>query len=166
MHETGVVRVLQTRTGLRGDRDGLGPGQCLALRQGPALDVLHHDERSPFGLAGVVDLHDVRMREAGGEAGLTHEPLAERLLRGEVLRDDFHGDGPVELIVAREVDHGHAAVAEYPFEAVAPGRKRLGQSPSPLPLCLSRPLCLPLSFAGGTQVIRAARSLTVELSSS
>ena len=60
------------------------------------------------------------MVELGGDRDLAQEPLgAERV--GEFGVEDLDRHGAVVLEVVREVDGGHAAVAELALDAVAVG---------------------------------------------
>ena len=64
----------------------------------------------------------MRVRETGRGAGLSHEPLARLRSTGEVRRQDLDGDVAIELHVAREVHHPHAASAELALERVLAGQ--------------------------------------------
>ena len=50
------------------------------------------------------------------------EPLARRGGAGEVGRQDLDGDVAIQLHIAREVDHSHAAAAELALERVLTGQ--------------------------------------------
>ena len=56
------------------------------------------------------------MDEPRGQPGLAQEPIPEALLLGEMLREHFERDRPVELAVAREIDARHPATAERPLD--------------------------------------------------
>jgi hypothetical protein len=60
------------------------------------------------------------MRELGSQAGFAQEAVVEIRLVGEVLGEDLDGDRALELLVAREVDRGHAAAPEDVLDAIAP----------------------------------------------
>ena len=99
--------------------------QVELVREGTAVDVLHDDVRRAVVLARVVDLDDVGVGEPGGEARLTDEAVAEDRVVGEVAGEHLDRHRPLELVVPREVDDGHAAAAEDVCDAVAPACKRL-----------------------------------------
>src|SRR5206468_5587555 len=110
--------------------------------------------------AGVVDPHDVRVREPAGETRLTHEACAEGLVVGELLGQHLDRDGSLELLVAGEENGRHAALSELALDPVAAGRERVDQLCSSCCLSCFFPCspCLPCSFfaggAGGTQCTR------------
>ena len=115
--EPGRVRVLEAAAGLEREPDGLVRRQPPALVEQVgerlAVDVLHDDVGPPVRLlAGVVDADDVRVRKPCRQPRLAQEPPAEAGVAGEALREQLHGDRPVELGVAAEVDRGHPAVPE------------------------------------------------------
>ena len=70
--------------------------------------------------AAVEEGEDVRMVELGGDGDLAEEPLgAERV--GEFRVEDLDRHRAIVLEVVREVDGGHAALAELALDAVAVG---------------------------------------------
>ncbi len=93
--------------------------------EGFALDVAHDEEHEAAHLADAMNRDDVRVREAGGRAGLAHEPLTRLRCRCQVRREDLDGHVAIELHVAREVDHSHTASAELALERVFTGEGRL-----------------------------------------
>jgi hypothetical protein len=55
------------------------------------------------------------MLQAGGDLDLLHKALgAERM--GQLLVQDLEGDRPIVPEIARQVDGGHAAPAEFALE--------------------------------------------------
>src|SRR4029077_14074648 len=74
-----------------------------------ALDVAHRDVQGALLLARVVDRDDVRVVDRRREARLAHEALAERLILGELWRDELERDRAVEVELHGPIDHAHAA---------------------------------------------------------
>jgi hypothetical protein len=73
------------------------------------LDQLHGEVAEFGGLADFIDRHDVRMRQPGHGLGLLLEE-PDRFFRVHALRQDFHGDPPLQaLLVGREHDPHPAA---------------------------------------------------------
>ena len=67
------------------------------------------------GRAGIVERQDVRVLQPREQPDLALESLgANRVAR--VGAEDLDGDGAIVAQVAREEDHGHAAVAELFLE--------------------------------------------------
>jgi hypothetical protein len=89
MHEARRVRMLEAAADLKREVDYAGGRKGPALTQlvseRPPFDVLHDDEGAPVLVALVVDVDDVRMRQLGGHARLSQEPLPEGLVAREVL---------------------------------------------------------------------------------
>src|SRR4029453_9448854 len=82
---------------------------------------LHDDAGLTLHLAEVVERGDVRVLEAGLDARLVEEALAEAArLRG--LRQDFDGRDAPDLLVHRAVDLAHPARAEEIHDAVLADR--------------------------------------------
>src|ERR1043166_4143630 len=99
------------------------PADTLAERL--ALHVAHDEEDEAARLADAMDRDDVRVRESRRHARLAQEPLARRRVAREECRQDLDGDVAIQLHVAREVDHAHAAAAELALERVLAGQRRL-----------------------------------------
>ena len=130
--EPGGVRRGQRGRELTPEVDHLARGQPPAprelLRERLAVDVLHRDEQARLVAAGVVDLHDVRVRDARGEPRLAQEPGPKALVVGQVLREHLERDRPSEHRVVREIDGRHTAAAERALDrvpATAGGRRML-----------------------------------------
>ena len=58
-----------------------------------------------------MDRDDVRVRESGRHARLAQKPLPRHCRACELRGQDLDGDVAIQLHVAREVDHPHAATA-------------------------------------------------------
>jgi len=112
---------------LHGPRDRGQQAHALLQLQAPAtqpigqagaLDVFHGEVVLAVDLAHVVDLHDVRMAQTGGGAGLLLEPL-HVLGAGEVAGEDhLDGHGPLEALLPGLVDHAHAAAPDLAEQLV------------------------------------------------
>ena len=126
------------------------------------VHVLHDDVVAVRArvLARVEHLHDVRVLEPRRRQGLAAEAVHERLVVGEVLREQLHSDGPLEHRVARLEHGGHPAGAQAAPEHVAAGdlRGRAHHSPpapTPPPLSSPFPSCpFPVPFAVAVPVVR------------
>ena len=87
--------------------------------QRAALDVLHRDVRRAVVLEVVVDRDDVRVAQRAGDARLAQEALGERRV-GRVERAELlERDEAVEVGLAGEVHHRHAAAADLAEDLVA-----------------------------------------------
>ena len=123
VHEPAEVRRVERPRDLRADlRDRpveVEPGLVGEDRaQIPALDVAHRDEQHALDLARVVDRDDVRVLDRGGLGRFAGEPLAKRVVLGELGGQDLQRHIPVEAQVAGQVDHAHAAATDDAFDAV------------------------------------------------
>ncbi len=100
MHHARMVRRRESVQGLTEDAQGLADAEGALLvhlvSQVHAMHVFHDEIVEPVEFAGVVDLHDVRVRYRGRGLRLTSEPfdelLAFRPLR-QLIVHDFDGDG-------------------------------------------------------------------------
>ncbi len=130
--DVGRLEVAVDDPALVGGLDGLGyrghQGGGLAgrlrrarhhLGQAAALDEFHGEVRPAVQVADLVDLHDVRMAQAGHGFRLAQKAL--QLLRpgGGAGQEHFQGDGAVEAQVPRLVDDAHAAAAQHPLHLMA-----------------------------------------------
>ena len=124
VYETGRVRVLESGADLDAEVDdacGVEPLLEVELvRERAAVHVLHDDVRVAVVLARVVDLDDVGVGESRREARLADEAVAEDGVIGQVAGEHLDRHRPVELVVPRKVDDGHAPAAEHVGDAVAP----------------------------------------------
>ena len=112
-----------------------------------ALDQAHRDDQLAVLLAGVEDRHHVGVVEAGGEAGLAQEALAEALVVGEVAGDHLQRHRPVERQVRRPVDDPHPAARDQRVDAVpAKGRADCRFCPAAV---IPPPGAGPRAIAGG-----------------
>ena len=89
------------------------------LGEGPALDVLHHDEVRAVVRAGVVDVHDTGVVHPRRSLRLAPEPRDEGLVPRVVRGEDLDRDGSAEDAIGPAVHGGHPAAAELLLELVA-----------------------------------------------
>ena len=82
------------------------------LRQGLAVERLHHEERKAIVLADVVQGTNVRMAQARERSRLAFEALAAGRAVGHVPRQDLDRHHSAEPRIDRAVDLAHAAAAE------------------------------------------------------
>jgi len=87
--------------------------------QRAALDVLHRDVRRAVVVEVVVDRDDVRVRERARDARLAQEALGERGVRRVEGAQLLERHEAVEVGLAREVDHRHAAATHLAQDLVA-----------------------------------------------
>ena len=88
------------------------------LLQVAAVDQAHRDDQLVVLLARVVDRDDVGVIEAGGEARLAQEPLAEALVAAEVAGDHLQRHLAIEGEMGRPVDDAHPAARDQRVEPV------------------------------------------------
>ena len=144
VHE--LERLARHRAQLVGSVEPLGgvgdqpPGrqrvEALALAPGAqhgeqrlALEVLHRDEVAAIGLAEIVDVDDVRVLDQRCDSRLVEQHVDERLLRRERIVDELDDDEllePVRSALDRELDIGHATLADARDELVASEPDRAG----------------------------------------
>ena len=124
-----VVRVGERPRDVAQGADAFRHGQGIARGQPSPqrrpLLVRHDEVQHAVRIAGVVQRHDVRVSQAGGDADLAQEPLAAQRRR-QLRPNHLDGDTPRMLLIVREIDARHAAPSELPFDAIAPA-KRLRQ---------------------------------------
>ena len=83
------------------------------LAQAPAVQQLHHEERTPFGIEVVVENRDdVRMTKLRAGAALAEEALTRAGIGPEVGPHDLHGDLVAEQRPARAIDRPHPALGD------------------------------------------------------
>ena len=124
VHDAGAVRGAEgVEHGLE-QVEGLVGGHRAAVAhhvaQRASGHVLHGEEHHAVVTALVEDLHDPRVVEPGGRAGLAGEPADERLVVDEVGVHDLERHLAVEPLVEREVHRGHAAARDARAHHVAP----------------------------------------------
>jgi hypothetical protein len=126
--EAGLVGGGEAASGLQEHGDDLGPRPRLTqpLAQGLAAHELHGEEDLVAGLADLVDVDDVRVREPGEGLGLAEEGGAGPGVAARVVHE-LDGDLAVELLVVGGEDHAHAAVAEQLEQGVAADPARLSE---------------------------------------
>ena len=101
-------------------------GQPLGQRF--ALQVLHDQEVGTVLLADVVEGADVRVAQRGNCPGLTLEPLFEIRMSGDMLGQDFDGNGAVQAGVSGFVDFAHSSSAQWGLDFVGTESCALGFS--------------------------------------
>ena len=87
----------------------------LRLQQLPQrhpVHVLHQQVVKPVRLAEIMHGHDVRVVQPRQRLGLAREPLGELRVRSLLRREDLQRHQPVQLRLARLIDHPHPAAAE------------------------------------------------------
>ncbi|OFV85940.1 MAG: hypothetical protein A2V74_00535 [Acidobacteria bacterium RBG_16_70_10] len=96
------------------------------LRERLALEQLHRDEEAPFVLADLVELADVGVVDAGGDAGLAPEAPGHPLVGAG--SDRLYGERPSQTLVPGREDDAHPALAKLVEEPVGadpvPGRSQ------------------------------------------
>ena len=117
------VRRVQRRGHLGDDADHPGRGEgALGVQQRPhvpALHVTHRDEQDTGGLTGLEDRDDVRVVDGRGRSRLTDEPLPERIVAGQLGRQDLQRHPPFQPGVVGAEDNSHPAAANLLLEPVA-----------------------------------------------
>ena len=88
-------------------------------RQILAVDVLHREEVPAVHLADVVDAAHVRVRHLPRRPHLREEPIEQRPVRGEAVRQELQRDRLAELQVVGAVDLAHPAAADQPDDPIA-----------------------------------------------
>ena len=86
-----------------------------------AVDERHHVVEEAVGLAAVEKREDVRVLQRRGGLDLPHEPLGAED-GGELGLQHLERHLAVVLQVLRQVDGGHAPLAQLPLDAVAVGQ--------------------------------------------
>ena len=84
-----------------------------------ALDQAHRHDQLAVDLARVEDRHHRRVVEAGGEAGLAQEALAEALAVGQLAGDHLQRHRPFQAEMRGPVDDAHAAPRDQRVDPVA-----------------------------------------------
>jgi hypothetical protein len=87
------------------------------FRQALAFDELHGVEVDAAFLAHGVHVHDVRVVQRGGGAGLVFEPLQVTRIEHRGERQDLEGDAAAQRELLGLVDHAHAAAADLADQA-------------------------------------------------
>ncbi len=79
------------------------------------LDELHH-QIGEIGVGGPLDLmdrDDMLMSDRGGGASLATEPLPGDFVPRQIGRQDFDGDGPMEMRIVGFEDNPHPPMADH-----------------------------------------------------
>ncbi|MEI2719102.1 MAG: hypothetical protein V9E87_02995 [Gemmatimonadales bacterium] len=123
MHDAGVVRGRESRTGLAQDPlHFLHRDRPVALHHGAQVladDQRHDQVRESFGLADVVHRHDVRMAQVGDRLGLTAEAHHQIGREAEVGAQHLHGEVALEAKVAHAEHFREAAGTDPVLQFVA-----------------------------------------------
>jgi hypothetical protein len=119
------VGIVQRVGHLGGDPDRLLDAQLgfpvELAPEGLPLDVRHHVEEETVGAAGIEQRQDVGVLQRCGGLDLHHEPLGPEHRR-QLGLEHLERHLPVVLQVLRQVDGGHAALAQLPLDPVAVGQ--------------------------------------------
>ena len=104
------------------------------LVEAASLDELERKKRPAFVLAGLVDLHDVGMKQLGDGFRLGAKPRQAHLADVRSRQDHLQRDQALQPAVPRLVDDAHAAPAEFFQDVVtrnghALERGRFGRHP-------------------------------------
>ena len=123
-----AVRIVERTRHLARDANRLGDRQ-LAFALESRAECLprherHHIVQQAVGVAAVEERQDVRMLQPRGRTDLAQEPLATER-RAEVGMQHLDGDIAIVLEIMGEIHGGHAARAEFAFDAVVAGERRL-----------------------------------------
>ena len=116
MHHAVPMRVVQCV----GDLDGGAQRErqrqravFQSLREGRAVDILHHQEDRRTVLPDVMQRADIRMGDARDRACFVAEPFDPAARRvHELAREQLDGDGPIESRIARTIDFTHSPGTE------------------------------------------------------
>jgi hypothetical protein len=107
------------------DADGFVDRQPLLpvepVPQGLPGDVGHDVVHAALGLAGIVQLEDVRMVQVGGGPDLREEPFRADH-RCQMGLQELDGDLAMVPDVLRQVDGRHTSLADGPLDPVAAGQ--------------------------------------------
>ena len=108
-----------------------GEGAALAdqLRQRLAVDELHDQERQAVVLAVVEDGGDVGVDQSRGVQRLVAEAKGEQLLVVGVGTHHLERDHPLQDLVLRRPDVGHAAGRDASLEPVPLAENESGRQP-------------------------------------
>ena len=93
---------------------------CQTCAQRLAVEQLHREEQVVAVRVDFVELADVRVTDARGGTRLAPQPLPF-LSIAAVRAQALDGDGAVETLVVRGIDHAHAAFAKLTDDAIPAG---------------------------------------------
>ena len=82
------------------------------------VEILHDEIGPTVAVADVEDAHDVLAADLGRRASLPHEARGELRVRRELGQEKLDGHALLELQMRRREDDGHAALPEWPIDAV------------------------------------------------
>src|SRR5262245_36795758 len=98
-----------------------------ALRQGLALEVLHHEVLESVQTPYVIENAYVRVVEAGDRACLALEPLAPVGVRAKFRSQDLDRDDPMEPRVARPIALHATTGTDWSRDLVGPESRSRGK---------------------------------------
>ena len=136
MHDPSTMSILEDVGDNRGKLCRFAmrqPGPLESPGQIGAVDVLGHNEEREFARAAhVVNGNDVGMLETGHRARFGQVQLGLSNERNAVRMRDLHGNRPIELLVASEINDAETPLAQDPFDPIStdplrqsgPGRRR------------------------------------------
>jgi hypothetical protein len=127
VHDAGLVRRLQRRGDLAGDRQRARRRQRAVvvhhLAEGAPLQELHDEVvQAVVGLAEVGDVHDVRVPDLVDRPGLLEEARHELGVRAHVGVQDLDGHPLADGRMDAEVHRPHAAAGQRALHPVAADR--------------------------------------------
>ena len=122
VHDAHGVRGVDRTSDLRDDGgDFVRRERCVALGvalQQLARGPLDHQERKPFGLAGLDGADHIRVRHAGAEARLTHEARDRGAVLPQLFAQYLERDSPVHRMFGT-VHRGGATLPDAVEEGIA-----------------------------------------------
>jgi len=128
MHDARCVRCLEPADDLQEDRARGGPRKSTAgaeeLLEVGAPEVLHDVVGRPVALAVVEDLHDVRVLDRRGGAGLREKPTRRGRVLGQSGLEDFDRDTFAQVQIEPLVDAAHTAASDLANQLVVVAEKR------------------------------------------
>ncbi len=136
---THAVRILQRAQHAQHHLRGVALRQRAVhmddVTQGLTLHILHHQVRQPFGLAvlvgdyllaGIVDVHDIRVVHLGDGMRFTAEARQEDLIVRQIGAHNLNGDRAAETGVKADMHFGHASASDELTDLVAAVGQRRG----------------------------------------
>ena len=128
MHDARRMRARQTVGHLDRDPQRFRQSHAAARNQSverTARDKLHRDEVRAISLRNLMNRDDIRMAERRGRPRLLHKAPPPLRIRHLARQQQLERHEPVELRIARLVDHAHAALSQL-FEHLEVGERAPG----------------------------------------